>query len=106
MKNQLALFTAPEFQPRSNAEIVQTARSVIRKVGPGYGLPVSTVAERVGITIDLLERLAADIVAPESLYLWDGMFCVEDTGPDPVDAAWDLVLNGGFDGDPADLAMY
>ena len=106
MKTQLPLFTAPEFQQRSHEEIVDTARAVIREVGPGYGLPVPTVAERVGVTIDLLERMADDIVAPENLYLADGMFCVEDTGPDPVDAAWDLVLHGGFDGDPADLSMY
>jgi hypothetical protein len=104
--HQLPLFSDSEFHPRTRSEIIHAVRKVIYKVTPGYGIPVPVVAERAEITIDLLEKLADEIVAPERLYLADGLFCVEDTGPDPLDAAWDTVLNGPFDGDPADLPMW
>ncbi|TFH58742.1 MAG: hypothetical protein E4G90_10600 [Gemmatimonadales bacterium] len=103
---QLPMFTDAKFQPRTRSEIVTAARAEVYNLSPGYGLPVPVIAERVGITIDLLEKLADEIVAPKRLYLADGMFCLEDTGPDPMDAAWDAVLNGPFDGDPADLVCF
>ena len=103
--HQLTLFTTPEFQTRTDVEIIDRAREEIYKASPGYGFPVPVIAERVGITIDLLEKLADRIVASQTnLYLSDGMFCVEDNY-DPMDAAWDAVWNGPFDGDPADLGL-
>lgn len=40
------------------------------------------------------------------LALTDDQQNADDTGPDPLDAMWDAVLNGPFDGDPADLFPF
>ena len=109
MTAQAQLFTDPLFQARTAeerfAEKSALVGDLIHTCDHGFGCYLPVVAKRTGLSIDFLRDHGEAIAKAEGIDRDHRGFYKPDAPRDFVGEAWDIVLSGDFDGDPADLPM-
>ena len=109
MTAQAQLFTDPLFQARTPderfAEKVAPIGDLIHDCDPGFGLYWHGLSKETGLSAEFLQDHQEAIATATGIDTNDLGFFKPDAPRDFVGEAWDIVLSGDFDGDPADLPM-